>query len=391
MNNHLAARLAAIAAALFLHGVAHAINGAQPGGNGIRNASMGGASIALPLDAIAAANNPAGMAFVPTSAALDVQVFHGQTQADYVLPGNRIDSTQTIPAPQGGFNYQLSQGLALGFSFTSSGAGSDYGQTLLPVPGSGNAKSSLSVLELIPTVAWKPRDDLAVGFGLTLAREQLKVDGVIVQAPVPGGLLPLAGHGTQTATGAGWRMGVLWQPVADWTIGANYRARTSMSRLDGYDNDLLSYSGGKLDLPKQYGVGVAWRATPRLTVAADWLRIMWGELDAMHDPNGFGWRNQPVFRIGVSWAMNDRLTLRGGFSRNRSQIESTRTVQNVLVPSITEKAWSTGLSWALDDSSELSVGYELNPRTTLTGTGTSSGTNITSKAQVLMVGWQRRF
>ena len=245
---------AAIGAVLCLHGAAYAINGAQLGGNGIRNAAMGGTSIALPLDANAAANNPAGMAFVPSSAVLDVQVFRGHSTADYALPGNHLDNQQTIAAPQGGFNWQLSRDLAIGLSIAGSGSGSDYGQPALPVPGAGNAKSTLRVAELIPTVAWRPREDLALGFGLTLAREQFEADGVIVPAPVPGGLLPVAGHGTQTATGVGWRVGVLWKPAGEWTIGANYKARTSMGRLDGYDADLLAYSGGKLDVPEQCGI-----------------------------------------------------------------------------------------------------------------------------------------
>lgn len=391
MRNCPHTRVTALATALFLHGAAHAINGAQLGGNGVRNAAMGGTSIALPLDANAAANNPAGMAYVPTSLTIDVQVFDGHSTANYVLPGNSLENKQTIGVPQGGFNLQLSPSWAVGVSLSASGAGSDYGKPALPVPGAGNAKTSLQVVELIPTAAWKPRDDLAIGFGLTLAQEQFEADGVIVPAPVPGGLLPIAGHGAKSATGTGWRVGVLWQPAADWTLGANYKARTPMGSLDGYNADLLAYSGGKLDLPEQYGIGVAWRVTPRVTVAADWLQINWGDLTVMQDPNGFGWRNQPVTRIGASWQVNDRLTLRAGFSHNQSQIDSTRTVQNLLVPAIHETAWTTGLSWALEGGSELSLGYEWNPRTTLNGTGPSSGTNLQSDVQVLMFGWQHRF
>ena len=67
MHRHTYAFSAVLGALLCLHGAAQAINGAQLGGNGVRNASMGGASIALPLDANAAANNPAGMAWVPSS------------------------------------------------------------------------------------------------------------------------------------------------------------------------------------------------------------------------------------------------------------------------------------------------------------------------------------
>jgi long-chain fatty acid transport protein len=261
----------------------------------------------------------------------------------------------------------------------------------LPVPGAGNAKSTLRVAELIPTLAWKPREDLALGFALTLARQQFEAEGVIVPAPVPGGLLPLPGHGTQSASGVGWRVGLLWKPGPGWSIGASYKARTAMGRLAGYDQDLLAYSDGRLDVPEQYGIGVAWHPTPRLTLAADWLRILWGELKVMQDPNGFAWRNQPVFRIGAAWAVDDRFILRAGFSRNRGQIDSERTVQNLLVPSIHERAYTAGLSWALEAGSELSVGYELNPRTTLAGTGPSSGTSLTSKVQMFMFGWQRRF
>jgi long-chain fatty acid transport protein len=59
-------------AMLLIADPALAVNGAQLGGYGIKNAAMGGASIALPLDAVAAANNPAGTAFVPASTSLNL-------------------------------------------------------------------------------------------------------------------------------------------------------------------------------------------------------------------------------------------------------------------------------------------------------------------------------
>jgi len=171
----------------------------------------------------------------------------------------------------------------------------------------------------------------------------------------------------------------------------NVKSRARMGRLDGYDRDLLAYSDGRLDVPGQYGVGVAWRPTERLTLAADWLRILWGEIKAMQDPNGFTWRNQPVVRLGAAWMLDDRWTLRAGYSRNRSQIDPSRAVQNLLVPSINEQAYTAGLSWRVDPHSELNLGYELNPRTTLTGTGASAGTSLTSKVQMFLLGYHYTF
>ncbi|RZT97792.1 long-chain fatty acid transport protein [Rivibacter subsaxonicus] len=373
------------------HGGALAVNGALPGGNGTKNASMGGASIALPLDAVAAANNPAGMAFVPSSTTFGLQVFRGQSSADYVLPGNHLENSQTELAPEGGLVWQLDNGFTVGISIAGAGAGSDYGQPALPVPGAGTAKTTLRVAEFIPTMAWKPTPELALGVGLTLAYQQFEADGVIVPAPVPGGLLPLPSHGRQSAAGVGLRAGVLWKPTAEWSFGANLKSRVRMSGLDGYEQDLLAYSDGRLDVPAQYGVGVAWQPTERLTLAADWLRILWGEIKAMQDPNGFAWKNQPVLRFGASWLLDERWTLRAGYSHNRSQIDSSRTVQNLLVPSIHEQAYTAGLSWRVDPRSELNLGYELNPRTTLTGTGASAGTSLTSKVQMLLLGYHYKF
>jgi long-chain fatty acid transport protein len=384
---HLAAALAVAA----FHAGALAVNGALPGGNGIKNAAMGGASIALPLDAVAAANNPAGIAFVPSSATFGLQVFNGHSSADYVLPGNHLENRQTQLAPEGGFNWHLDNGVAVGISVSGAGAGSDYGQSALPVPGAGTAKTTLRVAEFIPAIAWTPTPDLALGLGLTLAWQQFEADGVIVPAPVPGGLLPLPGHGSQTATGVGLRGGVLWKPAAGWTFGANVKSRARMGRLDGYDRDLLAYSDGRLDVPAQYGVGIAWQPTERLTLAADWLRILWGDIKAMQDPNGFAWRNQPVLRFGAAWTLDERWTLRAGYSHNRSQIDPSRAVQNLLVPSIHEKAYTAGLSWRVDPHSELNLGYELNPRTTLTGTGASAGTSLTSKVQMFLLGYHYTF
>ena len=53
-----------LAAGFMASPLAYATNGYSPIGYGVKNEAMGGASIALPLDSIAAANNPAGMVMV---------------------------------------------------------------------------------------------------------------------------------------------------------------------------------------------------------------------------------------------------------------------------------------------------------------------------------------
>lgn len=393
MNSKLVMLCRAVVAALvsMLSGQAWAVNGAQPGGNGAANAAMGGTSIALPLDAEAAANNPAGLAFVPSSMVVGLQVFHGNSSSQYVFPGNSLHNSTTTVGPEGGVNWHLSSDWTVGLSVNFGGAGADYGQPALPVPGAPNAKTTLQVVELVPTVAWRPYENLAIGVGPNLAYERFEAQGVIVPAPVPGGLLALPKHGQQQASGVGLRMGMLWKPTSELSLGANFKSRTSMGRLAGYEKDLLAYSGGHLDIPSQYGVGVAWQATSTLTLASDWLRINWGGLKVMQDPNGFRWRDQPVWRLGAAWALDDAWTLRAGYSQSRRQITSDRTLQNLYVPSINHRAFTAGLTRRLSTNGSLNLGYELNPKATLHGSGESTGTSLTSKVQMLMVSYQHDF
>lgn len=366
-----------------------AANGAQPGGYGIKNAMMGGASIALPLDASAGANNPAGMAYVGNTSSLNLQLFNGRSSAEYVLPGNHLSNDSTSPIPDGGANWTLGHGLTAGFSFAAFGAGADYGQPALPLPGAANAEASLRVLDIVPTVSWKPVPTLALGLGIDLAVQQFKAQGVIV--PTPAGPLELPGHGTQTAYGHGARLGVLWQATPTLWLGANYKTVTRMGSLAGYEGDLLAYSEGRIDLPAQYGLGVSWRPAAGVTLAADWLRIEWSGIRVMQDPNAFQWRDQPVLRGGVQWEVDPRWTVRAGISANRSQVEPQNLNANLLTPAINTRAYSFGVSMRASKADEFSLGYEYNPKTTLTGTGASTGTTLSSTVQFLLLGWQHDF
>jgi long-chain fatty acid transport protein len=376
---------------VLLIGQAHAVNGALPGGFGVKNKMMGGASIALPLDATAAANNPAGMVLLPSSAAVNIQVFQGKSTSQFVLPGNNLSNESTIVSPEGGINWKYSDDLAFGVSFVAQGAGADYKQPILPVPGAPNGKSSLKVAEFIPTVAWKPTPDLAVGLALNIAYQQFKTNGVIVQAPVPGGLYALPERDGESATGTSLRLGVIWKASPNVSLGATFKTKAKMGKLDAYANDLLAYSDGRLDLPAQIGFGVAWTATDKLTVAADWLRVNYADTKVMQDPNGFKWRNQSIIRVGAAWAVDSKWTLRGGFSANNGLISNDQVAQNLLVPSINKRAYTAGFSYQIDPISDISAGFEFNPKISSSGTGPSTGSTLTSKVQVLSIGYSRKF
>jgi long-chain fatty acid transport protein len=100
-----------------------------------------------------------------------------------------------------------------------------------------------------------------------------------------------------------------------------------MGKLKKYSN-LLAHRG-EFDIPERYGIGVAWRPTASIVMAADVMRVNWGDLDSLANAltasePGFGWRSQTVTRAGVSWQATPALTLRTGVSHGQ-QIVSRKT------------------------------------------------------------------
>ena len=277
--------------------------------------------------------------------------------------------------------------MTVGLTLSGAGAGADYGESL--VSGLKNLKSSQKVADVIPSISWKINPDLAVGLGLIFSFQQFESQG----AAEPNTLPPvrISGHGKETAQGVGARIGLQWNPSPQLSVGATYKARTSMSKLGKYGDDLLAYSEGKVDIPAEYGIGLAWKATPSVTLAADFLEVQYSNIKVMQDPDGQKWKDQPILRLGASWEVDPTWTLRGGLSRNQRQISSDRTLQNFMSPAINNVAYTFGASMKLDPKSDISFSMEHNPSKTLNGTGNSTDTNITSKTQVIRVGYQKQF
>jgi long-chain fatty acid transport protein len=322
----------------------------------------------------------------------NVVVFKGKS--NFTGTGRTLYDNTTEAGPEGGFNWVVNSQMTVGLTLSGAGAGANFGEPLVPGLGLANLKSSQKVADIIPSISWKINPNLAVGLGVIFSFQEFESQGVVAPIPVPPGFVALPNHGKEKAQGVGARIGLQWNATPELSVGATYKARTPMSKLGKYGdaNNLLAYSGGKVDIPAEYGVGLAWKATPSVTLAADLLEVKYSKVKVMEDPNGQKWKDQPILRLGAAWEMNPTWTLRGGLSSNQRQITSDRTQQNILSPAINNVAYTFGASMKLDPKSDISFSMELNPSKTLNGTGpVSQGTNITSKTQVIRVGYQKQF
>jgi long-chain fatty acid transport protein len=361
---------------------AYALNGFQLGGSGIQNAAMGGASIALPLDSIAPANNPAGIAFVPAGFSLNMQAFNGQSVFTPV-PAASFNNDTHIQIPEIGAHIHYSDQISLGVAIAGQGAGATYQPGPAALLGSPVTKNSLTFMEVIPTVAWKVRPDLSLGLALNLARSTFEASGIS-----PDNVHVLPSHGSQSATGVGARLGLLWHVNPEFSVGLNYKTKTSMSSFSGYKDDMMAAHDGKVDIPGQYGIGLAWSPAARLTLAADWLQVNYAATAVMQASPGFNWKDQQIVRLGASYQLDDKLTIRVGYSQNSQQIDSNNIQPNFIAPAINNKAYTAGLSWKLSEHSKLNFGYENNPSVQLQD---ATGAKLSSKVEIIMIGYQHSF
>jgi len=365
---------AALAAAGLVAGMpaAHATNGTMPHGYGIKAQGMGGASIALPQDALAAANNPAGMAFVGNRLDLGLAVVMPKPASTFGGTDYDGDGVKAIPIPEFGYNRVIDSRQSLGVSVYGNGVTTKYDRNILGGPGSGKDGAKLMQLIVSPTYALRLSETQAVGISLDLAYQRFRVDGVPDSAGVEG-------QGTESSMGAGFKIGWTGRVSDKVTLGAMYSLRTKMGKLDAYSK-LLAHSG-EFDVPERYGVGIAVRPVEGVVIAADLMRVNWGDINSLGNAltdaqPGFGWHNQTISRIGAAWQATPALTLRTGYSHGTQIVGSKDTTLDYLAPVTPQNHFTLGSTLAMAGNTELSMVYARVFGKEVQGSGPSNGVDV---------------
>jgi long-chain fatty acid transport protein len=368
---------------------AMAVNGVELSSIGVKSAGMSGTSIALPQDAAAAANNPAGMGLIGSRVDVGVQLLEPLMNYQDGSSNNQLHSGRIYAIPEGGFNYQVTQRTTLGVSVFGAGGAVNYGRPALPIPGAGTARASLQTIIVAPTASYKLDDHNIFGVSVALAYQRFMAEGAIV--PAPGNTLQaLPTHGYSNAYGYGARIGYIWQPTPDFTFGASYASRIRMSKPAGYEDDLLAAGGGRIDVPQQYGLGIAYKLTPTVTFAAD-VKHMDNADTILGSSQGFSWNNENIYRFGIAWDVNSKWTLRSGYTHGTEPFSSPVVAQNILAPLPVAKAVSIGATYRIDEVNEISGAFEYGFPTTVTGSGASTGFNVEARTEVFGLSFGHRF
>ncbi len=382
------ARAGIAALCLAAAGTADATDGYFSHGYGMRSKGMGGVGVALPLDAMAGANNPAGMAWIGNRVDVGIDWFQPRRNASRFgaapgLNGSARSDSNDFAVPEVGYNRMLRDDLALGITaYGAGGMNTDYpgGQlncgagpnTANLMCGSGRLGVNLMQLTIAPTLAWKPAAEHSIGVSPLFAFQRLRLMGVQAFDNAPG--FPpftsspgnVTNNGYDSSRGIGARVGYLGR-FDRVSVGAVYSSRIHMSEFSKYRGLLAEQ--GDFDIPARYAIGVAFDATPSVTVAMDLERIHYQNIASVGNPSaspaplgasngpGFGWKDVDAVHLGAQWKYSRTLTLRAGYNHATNPVTANDVTFNILAPAVVQDHVTLGLSYALSDDTEITGAY----------------------------------
>lgn len=431
--------LAAALAAVLAPCAALATDGYFSHGYGMKSKGRAGASSAMTTDAFGGANNPATMAFAgnrmdlgidwfrPDRSASRTGSFGGAGFIDGAEDGNEASS---FLIPEFGYNRMLSPDLSLGITvYGNGGMNTEYPGTALDqgvcmggapsgIPanllcGSGKLGVDLSQLILAPTVARKFGGSQALGVSPLIAYQRFKAYGLQPFAAISSDPNNLTNRGYDDAWGFGVRFGYFAQISPALSVGAAYSTKIDMQEFAKYRG--LFAEQGDFDIPENYNAGLAFKASPELTIAADYKRINYSKVASVGNPSnvpgvgsaqlgassasiGFGWQDVNVFKLGLEYQWNSRLLLRAGYNVTDNPIQARDVTFNILAPGVVEDHLTLGFTYALQGGSEITMAYMHAFKNSVTGPSnnpnfpTGGATETISLAEdSLGIGWGWKF
>lgn len=379
-------------------------------GYGMTAKGMAGVSTAMTKDSFGGANNPASMVWVGDRLDVGIDFFSPHRTAERSgsmagIDGYAESGSTMFLIPEFGYNKMLNQEMAVGVTvYGNGGMNTNYpGDQLAGGPGTvcnsfnpgvarynllcgkGDLGQNLVQLVVAPTFSMKLNPKHSFGAALLIGYQKFGargLDGFYGFTPAP--FTPLAANnnltdrGYDSSHGYGLRLGWLGMVSDSVTLGASFATRMKMSEFDKY-RDLFA-GRGYFDIPATMSLGISFKASPSVTVAADYKRIDYAGIKSVNNPStnvgnavpitgytigslgcdncrGFGWDSVNVFKLGAEYQYNSNLILRVGYDRTDNPVQSRDVTFNMIAPGIVQDHLTAGFTYSLSKDSELTMAY----------------------------------
>jgi len=363
----------------------YATNGYFSHGYGTHYKGLAGAGVALYLNALGVATNPASMAFLGSRVDIGLGLFNPNRQ--YTVSGNPTGfpgtfglTPDTVESdskyffiPSMGVNFAIPGGNALTFTvYGNGGMNTEYPTNTYY--GSQPTGVDLSQLFFAFTFSKQIVQNHALGITAIVAYQFFEARGLEAFGMFSGDSKSLTNNGHDNSSGFGVRIGYLGQILPQLSIGASYQTKIDMGKFPDYAG-LFAEQGG-FDIPASWTAGLAFNLTPAFTIAADVQQMLYSKVKSVGNPMlpnlqqaplgadegaGFGWKDMTVYKFGLQWALNPQWTLRGGYSYGKQPIPGgndpmeSQVVFNILAPGVIEQHATFGLTTQLSPKLELNA------------------------------------
>jgi long-chain fatty acid transport protein len=359
---------------------------------GAKATALGGAFTATADDGSAVFYNAAGLAFLEGQS-LDLNLmpvipsaeFTGATV--YYSPGEPSNTPaagktveQSFPIP-GLYYYRNTGEFTLGLGlYAPFGLGVEWDDPDQWIGREVSYDVDLATVYITPTVAWKVNEQLGLALGLDIAFTEIELNRrTLTRFGGDLGSLDVIDSNIQGTSSLDYTpsLGALYKATDKLTFGLMYHHEKTLkiddgeltltniapAALSGTVDGMIDALGGplhtgktELRLPHMLSLAVAYQLTPQARVEFDAVHFGWSHFDELELDFGNPLLNQTIpeayedvwqFRVGGQYAVNERMTLLGGYVKDNSPqpLES----MSPLLPDSDRNDYSIGVQYALSD------------------------------------------
>lgn len=388
----------------FAGGVAQATEGYFQHGFGARQQALGGAGVADSRDAMSLSLNPAGLVDVGRQLQIGASLFmpfrsYTATGTALVAPGSYDSDSNYFVVPNIAYSSPIDMDSSWGVTLYGNGGmntnwsamANTTGACLAPPPfGFGGTpgvfcggKAGVDLMQAFLAAGYARRMG-AFSFGISpvFAVQRFKAEGLAAFAGFSSNAASLTDNGYAYSYGGGVRGGVQWSIAPNVRLGFSGQTQMWMTKFDKYSG--LFADGGKFDIPANLTAGIAWDATPALTLMVDYKHIFYGSIPSIANSSlitgpgvlglsngpGFGWKDVDVIKLGVEWRATPTWTLRAGYAHNTNPVQSADVTFNILAPGVVTDHFTGGFAYKVTPNSTIEFSGAYIPTHSVSGSET---------------------
>ncbi len=361
-------------------------------GYGIKYSALGGAGTALSLSPMGVTANPAELAFLSPQYEIDLGLFSPDRQytitgnpSGYpgtfgLTPGTITSDSKMFLMPSLGAAWSLGSAGTIGaVIFANGGMNTNYPAKTFYDQSSPGTGVDLEQAFVGITYALEFVKNHALGVTPMFAYQRFAAKGLAAFGAFSTDPAHLSGNSFSSSSGFGVRVGYQGKLLPVLSLGASYQTKMSMGKFDQYKG-LFAEQGG-FDIPANWSVGLAAKATDRLTLAFDVQQILYSGVKSIADPlnpqafkplgsddgTGFGWKDIMIYKFGVMYQASKEWTLMAGYSYCQQPIPESEVLFNILAPGVVQSHITAGVTRQFANSQELTLAFMYAPKTSVTG------------------------